>query len=81
MGDVGSVCGGDGSYALFPDLATATTIRYNINSGYTFASFVLTLLLMGAVTCLNTVYIPYFMKEHQVPLLFRNPDSSIYYDT
>jgi hypothetical protein len=46
-----------------------------------FASVVYTLLLIALVSGFNVVYVSYHMKEHQVPLIFRNPDSSIYYDT
>jgi hypothetical protein len=46
-----------------------------------YASVGYTLFLMALVTLFNTVYIPYFIKEHQVPLIFRNPDSSLFFDT
>lgn len=46
-----------------------------------FVSVIYVLFLMGVVTGFNTVYVSYYMKEHQVPLIFRNPDSSLYYDT
>jgi len=45
-----------------------------------FASVIYTLILMAAIAGFNVVYVSFFLKEHQVPLIFRNPDSSIYYD-
>lgn len=45
-----------------------------------FASVIYTLVLMVAISGFNVVYVSFFLKEHQVPLIFRNPDSSIYYD-
>ena len=35
---------------------------------------------MVAIAGFNVIYVSFFLKEHQVPLIFRNPDSSIYYD-
>lgn len=80
VSDAEGLCGGPGSYALFPDLSSADAIRHNVNSMFMFVSIIYVLLLMAFVTGFNTIYISYFMKEHQVPLIFRNPDSSIYYD-
>ena len=46
-----------------------------------FASVIYCLLLMAIVSGFNVIYVSFQMKEHQVPLIFRNPDSSLYYDT
>ncbi len=76
-----SICGGSDAFAMFDDLEDAKNIRHNLDSVYMFASVCYNLFLMLVVTGFNVTYISYFMKEHQVPLIFRNPDSSIYYDT
>ena len=81
ISNIDQLCGGNKSYSLYPSLETVQSIRHNVNSTYMFASVVYTLFLMAAVSFFNVVYVSYFMKEHQVPLIFRNPDSSIYYDT
>lgn len=57
------LCGGNG-YALFPDLNTVDSIRYNMGSGYMFASVVYTLLLIVVISGFNVVYVSYHMKEH-----------------
>lgn len=80
VADIDGVCGGTQEYSLFSDLVSAQTIRDNINSPYMYASFAYTMLLMLIVVAVNTVYVPYFLKEYQIPLIFRNPDSSMYYD-
>lgn len=36
---------------------------------------------MTIVSGFNIIYVSFSMKEHHVPLIFRNPDSSLYYDT
>jgi flagellar biosynthesis protein FlhB len=79
--DLTSLCGAENAYAVFPDLQTAESLRHNVGSSYMFASVIYCLFLMLIVSCFNVVYISFQMKEHQVPLIFRNPDSSLYYDT
>lgn len=39
-----------------------------------------TLLLMVLVTLFNVWYVSFKLKEHHIPLIFRNPDSNIYFD-
>jgi hypothetical protein len=75
------LCGGSKTYALYPSLEVAVSIRHNVNSIYMYTSVGYVIFLMIVVSIFNVIYISYFMKEHQVPLIFRNPDSSIYYDT
>lgn len=80
VSDLEAVCGGPNSYALFDTLDAVESIRHNVNSMYMFISIIYVLFLMALVTGFNAVYVSFFLKEHQVPLIFRNPDSSLYYD-
>jgi hypothetical protein len=80
VSDIDALCGGPGQYALFPTLDAVEAIRHNVNSLYMFISIIYVLFLMALVTGFNAIYISYFLKEHQVPLIFRNPDSNLFYD-
>lgn len=75
------MCGGNDSYALYPTLDTASNIGHNVSSLYMLISSAYCVFLMALVALFNLFYVSYCMKEHQVPLIFRNPDSSIFYDT
>ena len=46
-----------------------------------FTSVIFTLSLIFAVSVFNVCYVSFFLKEHQVPLIFRQTDSTLYYDT
>ncbi|CDW90585.1 UNKNOWN [Stylonychia lemnae] len=67
-------------YALFDTLDKAISVKHNVQSSYMFISVAFDLLLIGIVSLFNVMYISFYLKEHQVPIIFRNPDSSLYYD-
>ncbi len=35
---------------------------------------------MAIVSVFNTWFVSFKLKEHHIPLIFRNPDSNIYFD-
>lgn len=35
---------------------------------------------MIGILIANTVYVPFYLKEHQIPIVFRSPQSNIFFD-
>ena len=64
ISDIEGLCGGPGSYALFPTIEEVQAIRHNVNSVYMLISMIYVFILMLIVTGFNAIYISYFMKEH-----------------
>jgi len=55
-------------------------IRDNIKSPYMFVSEAYCILLMIGTFVAACIYVPFFMKEYDIPIILRKAGSNIFYD-
>ena len=81
ISNLAELCGSsNNSYALFDDLSTAVAMKVNVSSSYMYASVVFALALMVGMLGFLVIFVSCFLKEHQIPLIFRQADGSLYSD-
>ena len=65
----------------FADQASALVkIRSNTTSFFIKLSEMLVIFLMSIFTLFNTFYVPTKLREYQIPIIFRNPETNEWYD-
>lgn len=67
-------------FQLNTDLNRVIAIRDNIFSPYMIVSDIYIFILMLATAVLLCIWIPFFMKEHHLPIFLRNSNSNHFYD-
>eukprot|EP00347_Sterkiella_histriomuscorum_P022995 403336357 len=80
VSNLDELCEGKNSYALFDSLEDAVSMKHNVGSTYMYASVGFDMLLIGMVAIFNVIYVSFYMREHHVPIIFRNPETSLFYD-
>ena len=77
--NVNETCEG-GGYQLEKDMKRAINIRENIRSAYMMVSELFVMLLIVCCFILAVIYVPFFMKEHDIPIILRRAGSNVFFD-
>lgn len=67
-------------YQLEPSQHRMESIAQNIQSNYMFISEIYVIFLMMLTFVMAVIYVPFRMKEHDIPIILRQAGSNTFYD-
>ena len=79
VSNVNRTCEG-GGYQLERDIKRAVAIKNNLISTYMMVSEAFVIFLMFCCTIGAVIYVPFCLKEHDIPILLRRAGSNVFFD-